>query len=184
MGRISLTVGSGSLVGITIIIIDKCLSVCVEGVHFIVNFIICFSLEILSINERRKFIKGKKDYRRHSLICTAISIFIFTPLSPYLWEKFQFDWTSIAHMEYVWYGLAFCTCASQSGAPPKYKGIYLILSMVFSDLFTPYDKSLSFLEQSKKTLGKCNTVWLYTVLIADERVTVTIKRDGWPLSSC
>lgn len=100
MGRISLTVGSGSLVGITIIIIDKCLSVCVEGVHFIVNFIICFSLEILSINERRKFIKGKKDYRRHSLICTAISIFIFTPLSPYLWEKFQFDWTSIAHMEY------------------------------------------------------------------------------------
>lgn len=103
VGRISLTVGSGSLVGITIIIIDKCLSVCVEGVHFIVNFIICFSLEILSINERRKFIKGKKDYRRHSLICTAISIFIFTPLSPYLWEKFQFDWTSIAHMEYVWY---------------------------------------------------------------------------------
>lgn len=27
-------------------------------------------------------------------------------------------------------------------------------------------------------------VILYTVLIADERVTVTIKRDGWPLSSC
>lgn len=27
-------------------------------------------------------------------------------------------------------------------------------------------------------------VILYTVLIAYERVTVTIKRDGWPLSSC
>lgn len=136
MGRVSLTVGSGSLVGITIIIIDKCLSVCVEGVHFIVNFIICFSLEILSINERRKFIKGKKDYRRHSLI-VPLYLYLFSLPWVHIFEKnfSLINWTSIAHMEYVWYGLAFCTCASQSGAPPKYKGIYLILSMVFSDLF-------------------------------------------------
>lgn len=83
MGRIFLIVGLGSLVGIIIIIIDKCLSVCVEGVYFIVNFIICFFLEILLINERRKFIKGKKDYRRCFLICIVIFIFIFIFLSLY-----------------------------------------------------------------------------------------------------
>lgn len=97
MGRISLTVGSGSLVGITIIIIDKCLSVCVEGVHFIVNFIICFSLEILSINERRKFIKGKKDYRRHSLI---------VPLYLYL---FSLPWVHIFERNFSLIGLVLHT---------------------------------------------------------------------------
>lgn len=132
---------------------------CVEGVHFIVNFIICFSLEILSINERRKFIKGKKDYRRHSLI-VPLYLYLFSLPWVHIFER---NFSLIGQVLHTWnmYDMVWLSVHVRHNLArlQNIKAFIEFCQWFFQIFFTPYDKSLSFLEQSKKTLGKCNTLY-------------------------